>query len=58
MNEWHKSSYSQGETSCVEVKEGSHSVLIRDTQNRELGHLSFNSPEWTNFLQEVKDGRL
>lgn len=58
MNEWHKSSYSQRETSCVEVKEGPHSVFIRDTQNRELGHLSFNANEWTSFLQEVKDGPL
>ena len=58
MNEWHKSSYSQGDTSCVEVKEGPHSVLIRDTQNRELGHLSFSSPEWTSFLQDLKGGAL
>ena len=58
MNEWHKSSYSQGDTSCVEVKEGPHSVLIRDTQNRELGHLSFTPTEWTSFLQDLKDGTL
>ncbi|MFE3459044.1 DUF397 domain-containing protein [Nocardiopsis aegyptia] len=58
MNEWHKSSYSQGETSCVEAKEGPHSVLIRDAQNRELGHLSFNAHEWTSFLQDLKGSSL
>ncbi|WP_285730007.1 DUF397 domain-containing protein [Nocardiopsis sp. ATB16-24] len=58
MNEWHKSSYSQGETSCVEVNEGPHSVLVRDTQNRELGHLSFKASEWTSFLKEIKYGQL
>nr|WP_236572054.1 DUF397 domain-containing protein [Nocardiopsis sp. FR4] len=54
MNEWHKSSYSQGETSCVEVKEGPHSVLIRDTENRELGHLSFKKSEWSSFVRDLK----
>ncbi|MBB6118369.1 DUF397 domain-containing protein [Nocardiopsis algeriensis] len=56
MNEWRKSSYSQGETSCVEVKEGSHSVLVRDTQNRDLGHLSFNASEWASFVRDLKGG--
>jgi hypothetical protein len=58
VNEWHKSSYSQRETSCVEVNEGPHSVRVRDTQNRELGHLSFNAGEWTSFLQDLKGGTL
>jgi hypothetical protein len=54
VNGWHKSSYSQGETSCVEAKEGPHSVLIRDTENRELGHLSFKKPEGSSIVRYLK----
>lgn len=54
---WHKSSYSADKGSCVEVAE-SDIVLVRDTQNRDLGHLSFSAPEWQAFLDEVRSGRL
>ncbi|WP_116248137.1 DUF397 domain-containing protein [Nocardiopsis sp. FIRDI 009] len=54
VNEWHKSSYSATDVRCVEVKEMSDSVLMRDTQNRELGHLSFTLPEWGSFLGDLK----
>lgn len=51
---WHKSSYSGGaHQDCVEVAE-SELVLVRDTQNRELGHLSFASQEWTHFLNTLQ----
>jgi hypothetical protein len=47
---WHKSSYSDGRGGdCVEVSEG-RDVLVRDTQNRELGHLRFDSREWGALL--------
>lgn len=56
---WHKSSYSGGnDANCVEVAESASDVRVRDTQNRQLGHLSFNANEWTTFLQEIKDGSL
>lgn len=51
-NDWHKSSYSGNQGACVEVSEGEH-VMIRDTQNRELGKLSFTSPEWTALLGAI-----
>ncbi|MFD6096624.1 DUF397 domain-containing protein [Nocardiopsis flavescens] len=51
---WHKSSYSNGGTNCVEVREGSQGANVRDSQNPLLGHLSFVSPEWAGFLQGVK----
>ncbi|MFW5419314.1 DUF397 domain-containing protein [Nocardiopsis sp. CNT-189] len=54
---WHKSSYSSGEGSCVEVAEGP-TVLVRDTQNRELGHLEYPPRTWAAFLQQVKTGLL
>ncbi|WP_160051318.1 DUF397 domain-containing protein [Nocardiopsis sp. FR26] len=54
MNDWHKSSYSDGGGgNCVEVNEGPETVLVRDTQNRELGHLGFVSREWTALLSTL-----
>ncbi|WP_026118974.1 DUF397 domain-containing protein [Nocardiopsis ganjiahuensis] len=53
---WKKSSYSNGEGgNCLEARgalAGSH-VLVRDTQNRELGHLEAESAEWSAFLKAV-----
>ena len=46
---WHKASYSGGSGSCVEVAEG-QSTGIRDTQNRDLGHLDVPASEWTAVL--------
>jgi hypothetical protein len=50
---WHKSSYSGGEGSCVEVAEG-RDTLVRDTQNRPLGHIDYSAEAWASFLQGVK----
>lgn len=50
---WHKSSYSTNGGDCVEVAEG-RSVLVRDTQHRELGHLAFGSNEWSGLLSALK----
>ncbi|GAA3755870.1 hypothetical protein HDA32_004123 [Spinactinospora alkalitolerans] len=56
---WYKSSYSDGHGgNCVEVAETPHEVLVRDTQNRELGHLGFSAEAWASFLRDVKAGRL
>lgn len=54
---FHKSSYSAQEGSCVEVSEG-ETVLVRDTQNRQLGHLTFTASAWDSFLGDLKTGRL
>jgi hypothetical protein len=57
--DWHKSSYSNASGGeCVEVAEGRRSVLVRDMQNRDLGHLGFPATEWASFLREVKSGVL
>ncbi|WP_372497199.1 DUF397 domain-containing protein [Nocardiopsis dassonvillei] len=49
---WHKSSYSGAQGECVEVNETAvaEAVLVRDTQNRDLGCLSFPGGEWSAFL--------
>ncbi|MFC7327590.1 DUF397 domain-containing protein [Marinactinospora rubrisoli] len=58
MNDWHKSSYSQGHGgNCVEVAEG-RTTMVRDTQHRHLGHLDFPAPEWSAFLTTLKADRL
>lgn len=49
MNAWHKSSHSGGEGRCVEVAEG-ESVLVRDTENRTLGHIDYTPEAWAAFL--------
>ncbi|QVQ50677.1 DUF397 domain-containing protein [Spiractinospora alimapuensis] len=58
--DWHKSSYSnQQGGDCVEVAETyDSSVLIRDTQNRPLGHLAFPHAEFGAFLAGVRTGEL
>ena len=50
---WHKASYSGGSGSCVEVAEG-HTTGIRDTQNRDLGHLDFPATEWTALVNAFR----
>lgn len=50
-----KSSYSQGRTeNCVEVADLPTGAAVRDTQNRELGHLVFPSSEWAALLRTSK----
>jgi hypothetical protein len=46
---FHKSTYSNDGSHCVEVKEGSN-TLVRDTQNREAATLSFPAGEWRALL--------
>lgn len=50
---WHKSSYSGGSGDCVEVAETPQSVKVRDTDHRELGHLTFSPREWAALLHST-----
>ncbi|GAA1451013.1 DUF397 domain-containing protein [Nocardiopsis tropica] len=50
---WHKSSCSGQQGHCVEVAEGLVTG-IRDTQNRELGHLDVPAPEWNALMNAVR----
>lgn len=52
--DWHKSSYSANGSNCVEVRERTGGADLRDTQNRERGHLTFAADEWTAFLRHVR----
>lgn len=54
-----KSSYSTGGASnCVECRGDKRTVQMRDTQNRQAGHLSFSTSEWKAFLDEVRAENL
>lgn len=56
---WKKSSYSGGNGGdCVEVAESPQQAKIRDTKNRQAGHLTVPAAEWSAFLADLKDGRL
>ncbi|WP_184365561.1 DUF397 domain-containing protein [Nocardiopsis metallicus] len=46
---WHKSSYSNDAAHCVEVSEGSN-TLVRDTQNRQAATLAFPAAEWAALV--------
>ncbi|GAB3207764.1 DUF397 domain-containing protein [Marinactinospora thermotolerans] len=54
-----KSSYSQAKTqNCVEVADLPGAQAVRDSQNPDLGHLTFPAAEMAAFLDAVKTGRL
>lgn len=45
-----KSSYSGSSGNCVEIADTPGFSAVRDTQNRDLGTLTFGSAEWRAFL--------
>lgn len=49
-----KSSYSGSGNNCVEVADLPGASAIRDTQNREQGHLLFPGTEWDAFLATAR----
>ncbi|MEV2275709.1 DUF397 domain-containing protein [Nocardiopsis sp. NPDC049922] len=52
---WRKSSYSGGHGGeCVEVADRPGAAAVRDTRNRELGHLAYPSAEWAGLLAVLK----
>jgi hypothetical protein len=53
-NDWHKSSYSSSGSQCVEVREHTSGVDVRDTVHREAGHIEYSADSWASFLRGVK----
>ncbi|MUL40940.1 DUF397 domain-containing protein [Streptomonospora sp. PA3] len=56
QREWTKSSYSQGGMdNCVAARSAlGDGVDVCDSQNPELGHLTFDTVEWGAFVSEVE----
>lgn len=53
---WRKSSYSGNQGGhCVEVAETASRVHVRDTQNRDLGHLTFPGSDWSSLLASLRE---
>lgn len=51
---WQKSSYSNGHGGdCVEARRDAARIVVRDTQNRELGQLGFAAGEWAAVLSTL-----
>jgi hypothetical protein len=54
-----KSSYSANASDCVEVAGLPTGAAVRDTQHRELGHLTFTDlGEWRAFLAVARHDSL
>ncbi|XKK41260.1 DUF397 domain-containing protein [Nocardiopsis sp. ARC36] len=56
--EFRKSSYSNHNQNCVEVADLPGEHLVRDTQNRDLGHLGFTGPEWAAALGVIRADKV
>ena len=51
---WRTSSYSDSARQCVEIAQTGSACLVRDTKNRQAGHLAFRSAAWSAFTQALK----
>lgn len=51
---WRKSTYSGNDGgNCVEAAPAPAVVGVRDTKNREAGHLAVSRPAWSAFVRSV-----
>jgi Domain of unknown function (DUF397) len=55
---WRKARASDNGGNCVEVAGRDNSVFVRDTKNREAGHLAMDAATWRTFLADAKRGAL
>ncbi|MHA6801976.1 DUF397 domain-containing protein [Salinifilum ghardaiensis] len=53
---WRKSTYSQQQTSCVEVGRIVGGAAVRDTKDRGAGYITVGTAQWSNFLASLKSG--
>ncbi|GHC73473.1 hypothetical protein GCM10007079_07470 [Nocardiopsis terrae] len=56
--EFRKSSYSGTGNNCVEVADIPGASAVRDTQNRQAGHLLFPGAEWAALLSTARTDQV
>ncbi|MEV5239915.1 DUF397 domain-containing protein [Streptomyces cinnamoneus] len=52
---WFKSSYSNSEAACVEVRSGPREVRVRDSKRITGPELAFPAAAWATFVAELAD---
>jgi hypothetical protein len=55
---WHKSSYSSTNGSCVETATPGTGVWVRDSKDKDGPVLKFTDAEWDAFVKGVKAGEF
>ena len=55
--QWRTSSHSGSGNNCVEVASTAAAVAVRDSKNRDGGHLVFGAGDWAAFIGSIKRGR-
>ena len=55
---WHKSSYSQGATQCVEIATSGTNVAIRDSKNPAGPILVLTAEHMRTFIDQIKTHQL
>ena len=55
---WKKAQASGNGTGCVEVGSAPGFAGVRDTKDREAGHIAVPAAQWTAFLDDVKAGKF
>jgi hypothetical protein len=53
---WRKSTYSNGQASCVEAASQPGTVGIRDSKNPDGPRLAIPAAGWRAFIRTLKDG--
>jgi hypothetical protein len=54
---WRKASRSTAGNNCVEIAQTIGATAVRDSKNRDGGHLTVGVGAWDAFLADVKQGR-
>lgn len=57
-DDWRKSSFSAGQTNCVEFRRTGDGVEVRNSKRPETGTIAYTDSEWQAFIAGVKNGEF